>query len=89
MFSKVKNHATVQRAQDLSTGTRDGVHAGTQVLLNTLSLVLLPHHTPFHYPPPHPLSFPALPRSGPGTKAYLLYKSQNMFVCSYLPPCND
>lgn len=64
MFSKVKNHATVQRAQDLSTGTRDNVHAGTQVLLNTLPLVLLPHHTPFHYPPTTPPS--SLSQFSPG-----------------------
>lgn len=90
MFAKVKNHATVQSAPDLSTGTSDYIHAGTQVLLNTSSLVLLPHQAPFHYLPPHLPSLLALPRSGPGTKAYLLYKSHHMFVCrrSYLAACS-
>lgn len=57
MFAKVKNHATVLRALDLPTGTSDYIHAGTQVLLNTPSLVLLPRQAPFHYlQPPPPLS---------------------------------
>lgn len=88
MFAKVKNHATVQRALDLSAGTSDYIHAGTQVLLNTLSLVLLPptHSLPTIYTPS--LSFPVLPRSVPGTKAYLPYKSHNMFCLLPLVPCS-
>lgn len=63
MFAKVKNHATVQRAPHLSTGTSDYIHAGTQVLLNTLSLVLLPHQAPFPLSaaPPSPSSPPVSP----------------------------
>lgn len=77
MFAKVKNHATVQRAPDLSAGTSDYIHAGTQVLLNTPSLVLLPHQAPFHYLRPPSFS---LSRCSPG-----LVQVQKLFAVQ-VPP---
>lgn len=87
MLAKVKNHAMVQRGLVLSTGRSDYIYAGTQVLLNTLSLVLYVLPLPPCIPPslrPSLLSPPVLPRFSPGSNGYLLYKSHNMFFCSCL-----
>lgn len=70
MLAKVKNHAIVQRGLLLSVGRSDYIHAGTQVLLNTLSLSLVPKLVPYPTSPPPPthspsfLSSPLLP-AGP------------------------
>lgn len=92
MPAKVKNHAIVQRGLVLSPRTSDYIYAGTQVLLNTLSLVpFLPPLPPVSVPPPlcpSVLLFSSvLPMPSPGTNGYLLYKSQNMFPCLYPTAC--